>query len=59
MLVAVAIDETDQPGLDWAKLLVCTGIGAAIGLGLALLRRRTTPQALVRRGASSAQPSAG
>ena len=38
--------EADQPGLDWAKLLVCTAIGAAIGAGLALLRRRTHPQTL-------------
>ena len=44
VVVAVAIDETDQPGLDWAKLLVCTAIGVAIGAGLALLRRRTHRQ---------------
>ena len=44
VVVAVAIAETDQPGLDWAKLLVCTAIGVAIGAGLALLRRRTHRQ---------------
>ena len=47
VLVAVAVDDSQYPGLDWGKLLVCTGIGAAIGLGAALVRRRTTPHALV------------
>ncbi len=46
VLVAIAVEEADQPGLDWAKLLVCTTIGAAIGAGLALLRRRTHTQTL-------------
>jgi ABC-type sugar transport system permease subunit len=47
VLIAVAVDDSQYPGLDWGKLLVCTGIGAAIGLGTALLRGRTTPRALV------------
>ena len=31
VLVALAIDETWQPSLDWAKLLVCTAIGIGVG----------------------------
>jgi alpha-glucoside transport system permease protein len=46
LLVAVALHDDTYPGLDWAKLLICAGIGAALGLVLVRLRRRTSPQAL-------------
>ncbi len=32
VLVAVSIDESWQPSLDWAKLLVCTAIGVGVGV---------------------------
>ena len=41
-LLAFAVADPYQPALDWTKLLVCTGIGAALG-GLSGLRHRTRP----------------
>jgi alpha-glucoside transport system permease protein len=41
-LLAVAVADPYQPALDWTKLLICTGIGAALG-GLSGLRHRTRP----------------
>jgi ABC-type sugar transport system permease subunit len=38
-LLAFAVADPYQPALDWTKLLVCAGVGAALG-GLLGLRRR-------------------
>jgi len=49
VLLAVAIADAKQPELDWAKLLACTAIGAAIGAGRRLpdlLRGRSVDKAL-------------
>ena len=40
VLVSVAIDETWQPSLDWAKLLVCTAVGIGAGLLIRVLSGR-------------------
>jgi alpha-glucoside transport system permease protein len=47
VLITAALDDSQYPGLDWGKLLVCTAIGAAAGLALSGLRRRAEPPALV------------
>ena len=40
VLVALSIDESWQPSLDWAKLLVCTAIGVGVGVLSRLLSGR-------------------
>jgi alpha-glucoside transport system permease protein len=48
VLLAVAVDESRQPALDWAKLLVCTGIGIAIAVGRRLLSKKASGDRLVQ-----------
>jgi ABC-type sugar transport system permease subunit len=48
LLVALGVEEDRQPALDWAKLLVCTGIGVAIAVGWRLLTKTTDPRRLTQ-----------
>ena len=54
----LGVDDARQPALDWAKLLICTGIGVAIGVGRRLVAKTTDPQRLAQRR-SPAAGSAG
>jgi len=48
LLVALAVDDARQPALDWAKLLICAGIGVALGVGQRLLTGTTDAQRLAQ-----------
>lgn len=48
LLVALGVTDSRQPALDWGKLLICTGIGAAIGVGRRLLSKHRDPELLLR-----------
>ena len=48
LLIALGVDDARQPALDWAKLLICTGIGVAIGVGRRLVSKTTDPQRLAQ-----------
>ena len=48
LLVALGVEEDRQPALDWAKLLICAGVGVAIGVGRRLLSKTTDPQRLAQ-----------
>lgn len=48
LLIALGVTENRQPGLDWTKLLICTGAGLALGVGRRLLSSDRDPQLLLR-----------
>lgn len=47
VLVALAIDDPWHPALDWAKLVICTAVGVAIGAGSRLLGKSRTTERLI------------
>jgi len=48
LLIALGVTSSRQPALDWAKLLVCTGVGIALGVGRRLLSRHRDPERLAQ-----------
>ena len=48
LLLALGVDHSRQPALDWAKVLICTGLGVAIGVGRRLVAKTSDPQRLAQ-----------